>query len=220
MQSLWYCLQLHRWQVWTLWKLTLVCIGNKYTFKSTWSRLDPKQRTLLGQFTTLAATKKGTQAHKHVVHLLVRFIVQFSNTSTGGPTSLTASSLRARTVLSWYGTRTASGTTCRATTIWPSLARREQVRVRPAPKHLWPRKKLFRFQPNLHTSHPGCVSSGLQPTPPGGERAHLRTEAREIRNQLSREVPVSERIHPAAPSHNSLPRQRTLGRPQDQLHNP
>lgn len=62
------------------------------------------------------------------------FFCPISNTSTGGPTSLTASLLRARTALSWYGTRTASGTTCRATTTWPSLAKREQVGVRLAPQ--------------------------------------------------------------------------------------
>lgn len=46
---------------------------------------------------------------------------------TGDPTSPTASSPLARIVWWWSGTRTGSGTTCPATTIWPSPARRVQV---------------------------------------------------------------------------------------------
>lgn len=60
-----------------------------------------------------------------------------SNMRTGDPTSPTVSSPLVRTVWSWYGTRMGSGMMSPATTIWLSLARREQVSADDEDETLW-----------------------------------------------------------------------------------
>lgn len=140
----------------------------------------------------------------------------FSNMKTGGPTSLTASSLLARTVLWWYGMRTASGMMFHATTTSPSPARREQVQI------LLKWAQCMNLEKRRYTFLTLIIlllfRSGLQPAPSGGECTYLWQEAWEIRDQLTGEVSVPDRLYSEACPNYPLSREWTMGYPQNFLY--
>lgn len=147
--------------------------------------------------------------------------------TTGGRTSRTASSSRGRTAWWWYGTRTASGTMCPATTTWHSLAKREPVGRHWTAMFFWPSVRKTKHQQKSNNEHrstlcfPPCFPLSFVRTAPGGQGCpfvwHHETP---LRDQLPAPLPLQTRLHPETCAHHSLPRQRPMGHTEGHLHEP
>ncbi|XP_061657474.1 brevican core protein-like isoform X3 [Syngnathoides biaculeatus] len=119
--------------------------------------------------------------------------------STGAPTSPTVSSSLARTAWSSSGTTAASGTTSRATTAWPSPARRPQCRAGLRPPCVTP----ARWAPgDPATKRRGGLRPETRPRralpprrPMGRPRGHLR-EAGDLSHAADRRPFSAPAFHP------------------------
>lgn len=155
----------------------------------------------------------------------VKYMCWHSNMTTGGRTSLTASSTQERTVWWWFGTREVSGTTCPAITTWPSPVRREQVCPR--------RNTHERFGQVLLMLNPNsilyqkffikccCVPFSVMWAAACGERCSgVWSHEAQVWDQLAAPLWLQTRFHPKTHAHYTLSRQWSVGQAPSHLHEP